>query len=621
MDTNEVFFSYLNSLDDDYYFFLANTVLGRIPTPFHKPVLNNKVLSFLLNEENRLSICSALDEEDKRFLSFIIIVGKASAKDIGRFFREDSFILVATRLSNLQDRLVLLRENDLYFINPVLEEAIRNSLDADLVFGKADPETMSGPFVDRNVLFAVANLMISGSLPVREANTHHFLKSGKLESTFPQFTEDRSRIFFCSLKKLLISSKAVTGIGGRFILNRNEMEKLLDLDPLNLMIQSSDSQAGQTIALILGILKTHSMVLPKLRTLFEILSGKNEQQANDILKTIESFGFIIIDSNIVYLNQSVLEPTQKRSDLKVDSDMKVSFFGIPETDDILYLFSDVLVCDKLISYGITKDSFFRALELGLDASEILSYLGPGHESQFRIWQEAFSRLRIYDGVLINCDRDIRTMIENHPDLRDHIIRSFGDDLILMKRSTFGQWQEKLAYAMDLRNLPIPMTDSTEHVEENPDANSFEEIRLPDFRLKKTADNGPWSGRKNELLEYAKKQGCNIAEIEPLIEDRLIVSRSQIDRSFRYAGRINAGGLDYNAKLSAIKSAIPKAKDREAALLRLELPSETLIVQPIEIIKAGPASSVLRARILPEDIEKSIPISSVFQVTVLKWTLR
>ena len=213
MDTNEVFFSYLNSLDDDYYFFLANTVLGRIPTPFHKPVLNNKVLSFLLNEENRLSICSALDEEDKRFLSFIIIVGKASAKDIGRFFREDSFILVATRLSNLQDRLVLLRENDLYFINPVLEEAIRNSLDADLVFGKADPGTMSGPFVDRNVLFAVANLMISGSLPVREANTHHFLKSGKLESTFPQFTEDRSRIFFCSLKKLLISSKAVTGIG------------------------------------------------------------------------------------------------------------------------------------------------------------------------------------------------------------------------------------------------------------------------------------------------------------------------------------------------------------------------------------------------------------------------
>ena len=31
-------FSYLNTLDDDYYFFIANTVLGQVKTPFHKPV-------------------------------------------------------------------------------------------------------------------------------------------------------------------------------------------------------------------------------------------------------------------------------------------------------------------------------------------------------------------------------------------------------------------------------------------------------------------------------------------------------------------------------------------------------------------------------------------------------
>jgi len=49
-------FSYLNSLDDDYYFFVANTVLGKVQTPFHKPVINNSILSFLLNTENRANI-------------------------------------------------------------------------------------------------------------------------------------------------------------------------------------------------------------------------------------------------------------------------------------------------------------------------------------------------------------------------------------------------------------------------------------------------------------------------------------------------------------------------------------------------------------------------------------
>ena len=54
MDRSEEFFTYLNSLDDDYYFFLANTVLGKIPSPFHKPVLNQKILSFMLSTQMTL---------------------------------------------------------------------------------------------------------------------------------------------------------------------------------------------------------------------------------------------------------------------------------------------------------------------------------------------------------------------------------------------------------------------------------------------------------------------------------------------------------------------------------------------------------------------------------------
>ena len=619
MDRNEAFLSYLNSLDDEYYFFLANTVLGRIPAPFHKPALNQRILAFLLNEENRRNILAALDREDRKYLSFIALTCQVSARNIGRFFSEDSRILVVSRLTNLTDRLILIKDGEMFSINPVLEELVQDAFDLDLVFGTEKTETRGFPFVDRNVLFAVTNLLISGSAPIREANTHHFLKSGKLASAFPQFSEQQSKVFFSHLRKLLISSRAVSAVEGRFVLDRNRTERLLELDPLNLMVRSIGGNAGPSIAKVLGILRTRNMDFQKLGTLFQILSGMDEQKTNDVLNTIECFGFFTIVNKTIHLNQAILEPVGKRSALTVDSDMKVSFFGTPEPDDILYLFSDVVVCDKLVTYSITKDSFFRAMELGLDKQSILDYLGIGPDSQLSMWQDAFSRFRLYDGILINCDRSIKTMIEHHPELKDHIIRDFGDDLLLMRRTTISQWRDKLAYALDLRNLPLTLEPEQEEGKEPPIAE--EAISLPDFSQHKREETGSWEELEKTLLDHAKGKGCKIAEIEPLIKDRLIVSTSQIDKSFRYAGRIIASGLDYNAKLSAIRSVIPKAKDRESDLLEIELPSETLIVQPLEVVKAGPTSNVLRSRVLPEGTEKSIPISSIFSVTVLKWTLR
>ena len=621
MDSSEAFIAYLNSLDEEYYFFLASTVLGRIPAPFHKPVLNQKILSFLMNAENRGNILALLDKEDRKLISFLLLVERATAKDIGRFFCEDSFIMVATRLGNLRDRLLLLRENDIYFINPVMADLLQKAYDPSLVFGTYSKSNQCTPFVDRNILFAVANLLISGNSPVREANIHHFMKSGKLVSAFPQFSEEHSKAFYLSLKKLLISKKAVVISEGRFLLERSNMQKLLELDPLNLLIHAVDEKLGPAIARFLGVLQNCAMDRLRLSCLFGILSGLDEEQTNNILKTIEAFGFFSIVDDIVYYNQSTMEPAQNRSDLKTDSDLKVSFFGTPQADDILYLFSDVIVCDKLITYGISKDSFFRAMELGLSKKEILDYLGDGPESQFSIWQESFSRLRLYDGILLNCDKGIKTIVEQHPELKNHIIRSFGDDLVLMKRSTSHIWQKTLAYALDMQNLPSPIGASVAESEETTVCETVISFSIPGLPAGGQAEEADSSKLTEELLEHAKKTGCNVSEIEPLIQDRIIVSKSQIDKSFRYAGRISASGLDYNAKLAAIRSAISKSRNRESALLRIELPTEELIVQPLEIVKAGPSSNVLRCRVLPEGTEINIPVSSIFQVTVLRWTLR
>ena len=102
-------FYYLNTLDDDYYFFIANTVLGQVKTPFHKPVINNAILSFLLNPQNRENITASLDNDDRRYLTLIDTVGGTTAALVSSFFDDRSYLLALTALESLRDRLLLLR--------------------------------------------------------------------------------------------------------------------------------------------------------------------------------------------------------------------------------------------------------------------------------------------------------------------------------------------------------------------------------------------------------------------------------------------------------------------------------------------------------------------------------
>ncbi|MBQ3697205.1 MAG: hypothetical protein II883_04725, partial [Spirochaetales bacterium] len=149
MDAREAFLSYLNTLDENYYFFIANNILGRISTPFHKPVLNQQILSFLLNEQNREAILSSLDAEERRYLSLLKISGEASSKQIQQFFPKDSYPVVVTRMYALKDRLIVLFTDGKYKINPVLEEVVSEAFDAGLLFGQSRSKTVRQPFADR----------------------------------------------------------------------------------------------------------------------------------------------------------------------------------------------------------------------------------------------------------------------------------------------------------------------------------------------------------------------------------------------------------------------------------------------------------------------------------------
>ena len=622
MDGRETFISYLNSLDEDFYFFIANTVLGRVPTPFHKPVLNDRIVAFLTDCGNRNRIRASVTPDERKYLSFLLVAERASGKEIRRFFSTDSYPVVLSCMDSLKNRLLVMLTDGRYGINPVLEQVAEDLFDPDLVFGSDAEHPESRPFADRNVICACLNLLIGGSVPVREANAHHFMKSGRVAKVFPQFPEETSLRMFTLFKRLFIRSGAITIKDARFILDRRKTNELLKAGPLGMMLKAVPAAGSHTVSVMFGFLRTHGMDRQAFTNLYSIISGDGTEQAQQVMEDMMALGFLVETKERLFLNPAVEEKQTKQSHLSMDSDMEVSYYGIPDENNMLFIFADIDVCDRLVRYHITKSSFTRALDSGLTRKQIQDYLGIPDNDQMRMWETSFSRITVYDGIVIRCDEQIARIVRMHPQIKGHIISELPGNVFMMDRNDNRQWQDALAYAMDIADLPIPISqagyeDPEEEKQEDgpvliaPPAPPFKE----DF-----ADDKDWDKIKEDLLSYASRNGCLTDDVKELINARLIISESQIGKNFRYATLPSASGFDYNAKLTILRTALRKTDKEEVPLLRLELTDDELIVQPLELLKGDAKGSVLKARIMPEGLERSFPVSSIYRVTVLRWTL-
>ena len=621
MDAKDVFLSYLNSLDERYYFFIADTLLGRIPTPFHKPVLNQKILAFLANPDNRRRIRASVDKDERRYLSLLLIAGQVTVKQICRFFVTDSYHTAVTRICSLRDRLLVISSGRTYGINPVLQDIVSDLFDPDLVFGKDHEKAEPRPFADRNVLCAMINLLINGSAPVREANAHHFMKSDRLEKVFPQFEKSSAMRMFTLVRNLAITTGAVRNRSGSFILDRTKASALIKCSPLGLLMKAVPNADANAVLKILGLMGTHGMDRDAFTNLYSIISGIDTTLSEQVLDDISSFGFIVEQDGRLFLNHAVREAPLPQSHLSMDSDMEVSFYGNPPENDILYIFADINVCDKLVRYNVTKGSFTRALELGLTRKEIENHLRIRDNEQLRMWEMSYSRAAVYDGIVIRCDDQVSRIMKMHPQIKDHIIRELADGVFLMDRQTYRTWEQELSYAIDMPHLPVPVLADPMQIQETPESEPAEEPVLetpPAATGKQPVED--WNNIREDLLSYAEKTGCLSDDVKGLIDARLILSPSQIGKDFRYATLPSASGFDYNAKLSILRAALRKKASEDFPLMRLEMSDEVLIAQPVELLKGDSKGSVIKVRILPDDLQRSIPVSSIFRITILRWTL-
>ncbi|MCQ2573591.1 MAG: helicase-associated domain-containing protein [Treponema sp.] len=147
---------YITSLPDEKFFYIMRLYLGDIKTPFNKVRLTEQLASFVRTKKNLETIISLLNDIDVKFLTVIKMVPGIKGSIIQSFF-EDEFSLsfILSRLTNLQDRLLVYTEKKqysdevMYRINPLMAEELEPYLNPELIFPEPVIEQtfMETPFV------------------------------------------------------------------------------------------------------------------------------------------------------------------------------------------------------------------------------------------------------------------------------------------------------------------------------------------------------------------------------------------------------------------------------------------------------------------------------------------
>lgn len=623
---------YLDTLNESDYLFVANTLLGNISSSTRKKDLNQDIIKFFKNKDNQANILAALDDEDKKYLTFLSIVDEVSYVKIIHFFSSGCSYDVTSKLDDLQNRLLILRIGYYCFINPELKNAISSVINLDNLFGKSK-EVVSLPFVDKNVVFAIINLLINDRPSKRELTARQegkfcsvkatAAKLNKLEKIFPHFKREQIQEFYNKIKSFLLSEKILTLSEDSYIVDVKKVSSLMSLDGLSLITCIIGASNDNIFLRILGNLKYHSIDRSQLISMIDDFTNYN---AYSVIADMKSFGAISITDNecSVKINPALANQTVPRSKLNVDSNMEISYYGEPDSSDFLYLFAEIQACDTLVRYIINKSSFSKALDQGVKSTEISNYIGTDRfDQQFAQWEESFSRVKLYDGIVIKSDSTISSVVANHPKLKDHILQNFGNGVLVMNRSTYSKWSAALAYAMDLKHLPSLISGCNEETEESSsfDVNAY---IVPDYNITKNTQQIQISSDelREKLLKDAEKKGCLTENVKDLINEKLIVSTSQIGKNFKYPYRQIISGFDYQKKLTAIRTLLRKySYYYDMPLVKIEFSDESKIIvaKPYDLIRER-NNIVLRLYDARDHEEVKVPISTIFKLTVLRWII-
>jgi hypothetical protein len=304
--------------------------------------------------------------------------------------------------------------------------------------------------------------------------------------------------------------------------------------------------------------------------------------------------------------------------------------------------------DQLPVFEITQSSFYRFLNLGRDASELVRCLEDLSERglpqnvlfSLQAWDKEYRKLQIYDGVVLVADEDREYLLEHSRLLKNYIYKKLAPGVYLLSRDEMDKWRTALSRA-GLEYVPEVETAERKG-EEEPAGKLFadgSEIAASGLPLAAGDDDGtreaepfaeslaesPAESLLRELFAALEKKQARLGEgdadeIRRRIEERLILYPRQLAPLRKTSEKTEAKGLDYAGKVRVIEQAIHENGLLEIIERTRSGNPRLLSVEPQGLVKKG-SDLLLRGMRIPERRDVEIRISKIGVVRRIRKNLR
>ena len=624
----EAFKTLLNRYSEENYFYLARNYLGLIKTPFHKPALTTKLCNFLSQKEIQDKILALIDEMDQIILSLVNIAGPLTGENIISLLAGKwSYGKLVRRVSNLQERMILLNDGGSLIFNPLFEERVRLLCSLKPLLGEGPDELQSGAYCSTEFMRAYLNIMDKEQkLAYKE----------EYSSLFPSYSSEQLKLLFSLIGEVL-SRQCVISTDRQVSVDFEKAHQLLSLNDrqlLCLLIAEpflKEKERTQAVAfannLIALLEKVGSCDTASLKLLLKVLSLKTGiQYDSSLLDKLSTLGVLSLN-DIWHANQ--IEEETGRSTLVIDSDNTISYSGSCTGFDILFRFSDLTILDRQTSYQVTPQSFTRGLDNNLSWAQIHTYLEKNSYplmsdsllKMLTITHERYQQITIYDGIVLVTEDRVTRLLTQLESLQDHIMATIATNTFLMKRSTEQTWRNILVQSGVL--VPAKRTGERLETTANADNPLFEKLvqenKVPpipvDIPSMQKREPVMLDKTLHMAIETAKLTKAERSDLEQRFKAKMILIEEQVVAQV-VNGVIEAGGFDYQGKVGLCRNAVGKHN----IALQLMLPEQELIVQALEIAYTAQKEALLKAAVMPDMEVKIIPVSKIFLVRQLRYHL-